>query len=365
MKKKILLVSDFYEPHKSGIVTYIIQIINVLKSQNFEISILTTKYKNNLKEIENINGINVIRCRPTLKISRGYYSIDLVLKFLKIYKNYDIINIHLPLTEIFPIAFLVSKKKTIVNYHCLPEFPFYLKFLKFYFYIFGILSVLKSSKNIVLSKDYFDNIIFHNYLNNNTFEVSPYILPPKVKSKKTINDNFKIGYLGRLSNEKGIEYLIDASKKLSINNFKHELIIAGDDQDIRFYKYIKYLKKRSKFSSNIKFIGRIEDKDIQNFFENINIFVLPSTNSFEAFGIVQLEAMSYGVPVIASNLYGVRTIIKKTKNGHLFNNKNSEDLYSKIFEYKNNPLNSDEVIQNVQKHYNKQIFKKKLLKLLS
>ena len=90
------------------------------------------------------------------------------------------------------------------------------------------------------------------------------------------------------------------------------MIIAGDLEDMRFEKYIKKVLLRSKENSNIRFVGKIEEKNKSEFYQFLNVFALPSVNSFEAFGIVQLEAMSYGVPVVASNIKGVRSVIKKT-----------------------------------------------------
>ncbi len=364
MVKKVLIVTDFYNPHKSGIITYIDNIINIIKKKNYKITILTTLHEYNLKENEIINNVEIIRCKPTIKISRGFYSFELVLKFIKIRKNFNLINIHYPLVEIFPIIFFTNKIKTIINYHCLPHFPFYAKLVTFYFYIFGLVSFLRSKSIITLSFDYQKNIPLHKFFSNRTYEIPPYISIPKFDAKlKKKNSKIKIGYLGRLSNEKGLEYLISASNKLEENNINHDLIIAGNNKDFRFKKYIQKLKNIS--NKNVHFIGKIDEKEKKEFYQNLDIFILPSVNSLEAFGIVQLEAMSFGIPVIASNIYGVRSIIKNTNNGYLFKNKNSDDLFEKILICKNNLQLPKFVIHNVIKYYNKEKFEKKILKLFS
>ncbi len=361
MNKSILIVTDFYHPHKSGIITYINQFVLALKLKNIKITVLTTKHNNQDDDEEILNGIKIIRCKPFIRISRGFYSIDLIFKFIKISKSFDIINMHLPLAEVFPLVFFTKKKNTIVNYHCLPSFPITLTFIKFYFYIFGIFSILKSKKIIVLSEDYFKNIFFHHFLSHKCIEIPPYITAHSIQLKKNINKKiFKLGYLGRISNEKGLEYLIDVSNKFQNKNINHEIIIAGNDKDARFKDYIKFLKFKSQGNNNIRFIGDVDDKQKQDFFNQIDIFVLPSINSFEAFGIVQLEAMSYGNPVLASNLFGVRSIIKKTKNGYLFKSKDADDLYNKILLCINKPFNSSEVIKKVQQYYSKEKFKKNI-----
>ena len=154
MSKKILIVTDFFEPHTSGIVTYISQLIDSLKNNNFEITVLTTRFSNKISKIENLNGVKIIRCKPFLKISRGFYSIDLVLKYINLYKKFDIVNLHLPLVEIFPIIFFLKRKHTNINYHCLPEFPAILKLIKFYFYFFGICASLISKKRSIVFRSF-------------------------------------------------------------------------------------------------------------------------------------------------------------------------------------------------------------------
>ena len=366
-KKKILIVTDYYYPHISGIVTYIDQMINSFKNENYLITILTTQHDKNLDLIEKYRKIEIIRCKPTINISRGSYSLQLVYKFFKIYKKYDYINIHFPLTEIFPI-FLFLSKNTILNYHCLPDFNFYQKIFSFYFYFFGLISIFISKKNVVLSKDYFENIFFHKFFLKNVVEIPPYVKDQNNKKlnpiKKNNSDVLKIGYLGRICEEKGLENLILASELLEKRKIKHKMIIAGDLEDMRFEKYIKKVLLRSKENSNIRFVGKIEEKNKSEFYQFLNVFALPSVNSFEAFGIVQLEAMSYGVPVVASNIKGVRSVIKKTNNGLLFQKNNVKDLVEKLlFIRNNNNLNSDKIIEKVNLNFSKECFDKKILKL--
>ena len=134
MQQKILIVTDFYKPHISGIVTYINQLL-VYYQNDYKITVLTTKYSSELQSLESSGNVEIIRCKPLFKISRGYFSLSLILKFIKIYKNYKYINIHLPIVEILPLVLFIRKKNTIIHYHCLPEFPLLLKIFKFIFFL--------------------------------------------------------------------------------------------------------------------------------------------------------------------------------------------------------------------------------------
>ncbi len=362
MGKKILIVTDFYNPHKSGIVTYIDQMIGSIRENQDKVTVLTTLNDKKLSKIELTNQVEIIRCKPTIKLSRGFYSIELVIKFLTIYKKYNIVNLHLPLAEILPIIFFTNKNNTIINYHCLPYFKFHLKIISFYFYFFGLISIFRSKTVISLSLDYFNKIYFHKYFKNKINEIPPYIKEIKYLSKtKTENNILTLGYLGRISNEKGLEYLISASNILNKKNIDHNLIIAGDTSDLRFKKYINHLKKIS--NQNTNFVGNLSEKEKDEFYKKIDIFILPSINSFEAFGIVQLEAMSYGIPVIASDINGVKSIVQKTKNGYLFKNKNSKDLANKIVLCIEKKFENDLIKKNVISNYNKNLFSKNLKSL--
>ena len=66
--KKLLIVTDFYLPHRSGITTYIENLIKIL-NQNFEITILTGNYNNSLKNLQQINNIKIIRSKTSFNVS--------------------------------------------------------------------------------------------------------------------------------------------------------------------------------------------------------------------------------------------------------------------------------------------------------
>ena len=369
MKKKILIVSDFFKPHTSGITTYIDLTIKFLLENNFDITLLTIKHQTNLSEYEEIDKIKIIRCDPLFGFRRGLYSLNLIKRFITESKKNDYINIHYPLAEIFPLIFWINKK-TIFTYHCVPFYKsILLKFIKFYFYFFGLIGMLLSKKIISLSKDYIINFTFHNLFLNKIHEISPYVLKiPNIEQNYNNNKDdgiLKIGYLGRICEEKGLEYLISASEKLNIKNINHKLTIAGNNKDNRFKKYINKLANLSNTNKSIEFIGPINESEKNFFFQSLDVFILPSINSFEAFGIVQIEAMLHGVPVIASNLKGVRIPVLYTGNGYNFDINKSNELADLIIKLKNNKLKNKVSIQrNCLDHFNKKKFKESYFNLL-
>ena len=372
--KKILIVSDFYKPHNSGIVTIINQYKKALHGENFLIFILTGKLNILEKKISREEkNVIIIKSNKTFNFSRGFYSFEMIKDFFLISKKIDIINIHFPISIIFPLIFF-SKKPIIQSFHCMP--PFKVNFSSIiifvYFYIFGFFSFLFSKKILVLSKDYAHSL-YGGIFNYKLIELAPYASNNKnnFENKDKVLRNKKIptiGYLGRISEEKGLINLIEASKYLELNNFSHKLIIAGNFKDVRFKKYINKVLEVSKNSNSIIFVKEVGFKEKEIFFNSIDILILPSIDSFEAFGLVQLEAMSEGKLIIASNLKGVKDPITKTGNGIIIKKPINKFSISKAI--KDGSLmaldfKKKDVIYNLEKNYNQSSFDLEFKKILN
>ncbi len=370
MTNKILIVSDFYKPHISGITTYIENFIEIYKKKNVKLTILTGNYNGRLKTYEKLDKVEIIRSKKLFSFNRGFFSLDLIKKFFYEAKKNDKVILIYPLVEIFPLIFLTNKP-VILNYICLPNGKSLIeKLFFFYFYFFGIISMNISKKIVVLTNSYFYNFFLHNLFKRKTVEILPYIKNNQLDDnylKYKNSENFmNIGFLGRLSSEKGIESIIEVSNFMNKKNIAHKLLIAGDDKDKRFQKYIYKLKEISRDNNSIKFLGKINEKEKNLFFKDIDFLILPSINSFEAFGLVQLEAMSYGKLVLVSNLKGVNYPVLLTKNGIIFNEHKKNLIYESLIEIKKMSLNIDKknIIKNYTDHFNKENYEREFSKIL-
>jgi rhamnosyl/mannosyltransferase len=101
-------------------------------------------------------------------------------------------------------------------------------------------------------------------------------------------------FAGRLVYYKGIQYLIDAVRDLDL-----KLLIAGEGPLRPVLE--KQIEERS-LKSKVRILGRVTDSELANLYSISDLFVLPSTEPSEAFGLVQLDAMAYGLPVINTDL---------------------------------------------------------------
>jgi rhamnosyl/mannosyltransferase len=149
----------------------------------------------------------------------------------------------------------------------------------------------------------------------------------KVNDIKKAYKNKKIIFsIGRLEYYKGFEYLIESAKYLDDS---YVILIGGKGSlDMELNKLI--LNK--KLESKVVMLGEINYKNLGNYFEASDIFCLPSIAKSEAFGIVQIEAMSFGKPIISTQIEGsgVDWVNKNMESGVTVPIKNSEKIAEAI-----------------------------------
>ncbi len=146
-----------------------------------------------------------------------------------------------------------------------------------------------------------------------------------------------IGTIARLAKEKNLEFLIEAVKILSDQNYQIKLKIAGSGQE---EQGLRNLCTSLNLNQQVEFLGWIEDK--KSFFSQIDIFCLPSKE--ETFGIVLLEAMLYNKPIVTTNTDGAKMILKDKISGILVDNSDQTKLASLIASAILDLLNNPEII---------------------
>ncbi|MGC9190974.1 MAG: glycosyltransferase [Candidatus Micrarchaeia archaeon] len=142
-------------------------------------------------------------------------------------------------------------------------------------------------------------------------------------SKKKI-----VFYVGRLSKEKHLDVLIKAIKRLDSD---YMLVVGGTGPAMDYYKN---LVGRLNMHDRVKFVGFIDDKLLPKYYKAADLLCLPST--FETQGIVSLEAMAVGKPVVGADYLALHEMIKNGKNGEKFKPGDAVSCASKIEKVINN-----------------------------
>lgn len=302
MKKlKVLEVNKAYFPHIGGIESLVKQYSEDLRKY-CNVKTLVCRDDRGKTVIDNINGAEITRAG-----SFGtYFSCPLSLSFIglfrKMAKNADIVHINVPF-PLADIALLLSgyKGKVAVSWHSdivrQKKLMFFYK--PFMMYLLKRADVIFTATQGHIDKsDYLPEfrekcrilpygIIPEEYL---AIERLPF-LTEKLHNKSAK----KVFFTGRLVYYKGVDVLLNAFRE--VHNC--ELFIAGTGE---LEKWLKEFTKSCGLEKKVHFLGFLPDNKLKQAYADCDIFVLPSVAKSEAFGIVQLEAMIYGKPVINTNL---------------------------------------------------------------
>ncbi len=134
-----------------------------------------------------------------------------------------------------------------------------------------------------------------------------------------------VGGMDRSHDFKGVPILLQAFKKAAVPNLKLHLVGDGELRP-RYEELTASLA----IADRVAFHGSLSPEDLSRIYRCADLFVLPSTGASEAFGLVLLEAMASGVPTVASDLPGVRTVVREGETGWLVAPGDADDLAERI-----------------------------------
>lgn len=190
--------------------------------------------------------------------------------------------------------------------------------------------VLRLLKRIISISNYVENSL-PSHLKQKAVTIYNPISLNNNNSSKNIEDRKNIVYLGRISKEKGPDLLLDAFINIH-NSIDANLVIAGFDSSSADENYAASMREKLEklpvnLKNRIKLISWVSD--VEEIFNTTCLLVVPSRVK-EGLGRSALEAMSYGVPVVAANNGGLIEVVEDGVTGYLFEPDNVYDLQEKI-----------------------------------
>lgn len=261
-------------------------------------------------------------------------------------KNYDIVHLHLPFFGAAYFVYLAknlmkNKFKLVVSYH-MDVIGTGLKKKIFSIYNKYVLpKIIKSADKIIISSvDYIQESKISEYYfkYQSQFQEIPFgvsekfkLLPKRgdlIKKYQIKPTDFIVGFVGGLDSAhyfKGVNILITAISK--INNPNVKALIVGEGNLKKDYQALAI---QLNIEKRIIFAGYVKEEELPDHYNLFDIFILPSIDKSEAFGLVILEAMACGRPIIASYLKGVRTTFNQGEQGFFVEPQNPKDIADKI-----------------------------------
>lgn len=280
---------------------------------------------------KNYNGLkksfdtSIVFCKSSSnKFNRlFFYFIFFFKSTVALFRGHDLIYIHFPTRSALALVFFSNKKgKLAINFHGSDlNLKNYLN--KFFFFL--IRKKLNLSNLIISPSDYYKKKI------NKLFPKQKIIVSPSSGVKDSFystpvnkNKSSNIIYISTISEEKGIFDLIEAFLDLNKDLDHIKLSIYGHGKKEPLFK----LKKIIKNHNNIKFYGPLIHNELPAVLNRHKFLVFPSRA--ESLGLIGLEALACGTPVVGSNLPAIQTYLKHDYNGLLFECANSSDLKAKM-----------------------------------
>lgn len=299
---KVLHIGKFYPPYFGGIEKVNFDLVEGLNNDGVETDVLC--FNENL-------GSEIIHDRYQIfksKVILNVFSTPISIDFFKILKQikdkYSIIHVHLPNpTAIMAILHVRFKGKIIVHWH---SDIIRQKIAKFFFNPFQKRLLKMASTIVVTSQNYLEGSDdlkpFRNKVQIVPIGIDHQEFPKNPNLSDRIRRKFagkKVVFaLGRHIYYKNFSTLIDAVKTFDENTI---LLLGGEGE---LSSELKNQVIKNSLEDNVVFLGKIPFEELGVYFELAEVFCLPSNEKSEAFGVVIIEAMSFGCPVVSCNIKG-------------------------------------------------------------
>lgn len=243
--------------------------------------------------------------------------------------RFDIVHVHEPTVPILPLAVLRhSQTVNIGTFHAYRETVHlgyeYGKALldPFLDRLDGRIAVSKAARDYIAQYFPGDYTIIPNGVDVARFG------GPQVTPLETLQDGkLNILFVGRLEQRKGFRYLLQAFPYIKAAVPEARLVVVGaysKEDRAPFLRYCRAHRLR-----DVKFVGYAQASELPRYYRSAHLFVSPATG-YESFGIVLLEAMAAGAPVVASNIMGYRSVVTPGLDGVLVPPENPQALAESI-----------------------------------
>lgn len=321
---------DYYRPNISGLTLYVESLAKGLAGRGHDVTILTHAHTAGLPPDETDGGVRVVRAPVLARAGKALISPAILGAARRELARSDVLHLHSPLVNAVPLAVAGRSARVplVVTYHCdLKPPPGVVQRV--------IETLARGSQNFALTRahtivTYTEDYARHTPSLANRISRVRWILPPVVAPQMTgrspdeiraqygIRGGPVLLFLGRFAEEKGLSYLVAALPEIRRRFPQASLVLAGEKDRVPGETVGERLAPLlADPNSGVVATGSVPPERVGDLFRVADLLVLPSTNSTESFGLVQIEAMLEGVPVVASDLPGVRQPVLMTGMGEI------------------------------------------------
>ncbi len=316
---RILCALTYYRPYTSGLTIYVERLARGLVRRGHQITILTSQYDPSLPKLEWLDGVRIVRAPVLARVSKGVIMPTFGWLATRLALEHDAMSLHLPQFDAPGLALRgrILKQPVVLTYHSDLKLPPGLlnQVANRVVNVTNQLAAALATRIVAYTQDFADS---SPYLRRWHKKVT--IIPPPIEVANVPEEEIHafrrrwnlqgpvIGMAARLAAEKGVEILLEALPRILAVYPTARVLFAGQHEHVLGEE--EYARRLAplldQFRDHWTFLGILSPKEMAAFFPNLDVLVVPSLNSTETFGLVQVEAMLCGTPTVASNLPGVR-----------------------------------------------------------
>jgi glycosyltransferase involved in cell wall biosynthesis len=327
---RILIALTYYRPHYSGLTIHAEREARALVRRGHQVRVLTSQFDRDLPEFEIKDGVEIQRMPVAVHISKGVIMPSMPIVARRLAAQCDVIHLHAPQLDAALIATLGRwmNKPVVLTYHCDLQLPkgFVHRMANGASNLANHISARQAQVIVHNTYDYAEHSPFLKHYLDKVFPIYPPVEVAAIgeADRQAFRQKFQlqpgervIGMAARLATEKGVEYLAEALPTI-MNEFPQaRVLFVGPHQKVVGEEaYAQRLEPLlASLGDHWSFLGILTPAEMTAFFQECEVTILPSINSTESYGLVQVESMMCGTPVVSSDLPGVRVPVQETGMG--------------------------------------------------
>jgi len=329
---RILIVLTYYRPHTSGLTIYVERMARGLAARGHQVTVLTSRFDRACPLETMEHGVRVVRAPVLFRVSKGVIMPTFGWLATRLVREHDVISLHLPQFDAAGVAARgrLMGRPTVLTYHSdleLPPGPFNWV-VNQVVHVMNRLAGLLADRVVAYTQDFADHSPFLRTFRRKIEVIPPPVDLPEVgpgaaaafaRMHDLDGQRPVIGMVARLAAEKGVEVLFQALPDVLASLPEARVLFAGQYRNVLGEEaYARRLEPLFReYEERWQFLGVLNPTQLAALYPNLACIVVPSLNSTESFGLVQVEAMLCGTPSIASDLPGVRQPVNQTGMGEI------------------------------------------------
>lgn len=326
---RILVALTYFRPHVSGLTIYAERLARGLAQRGHTVTVLTSRFHPALPARERVDGVEIIRVPVSAKISKGVVMPLFPLYAAGLIPRHDVVNAHMPQFEAALLTLLgrAYRKRVVLTYQCDLRLPHgvFNRIVQATLRPLNYCAARLADRIVTTTDDYARSSPFLNRFMHKVVAIPPLIDMPapdpavtqRLVDRWDLNGRARVGFAARFAAEKGVEYLLQAVPAMLQEFPDLQLVFTGAYKDtVGEEQYLASLAPLlQRYADRLTFLDLLKPEEMPSFFSLCDVLAVTSLNCTEAFGLVQVEAMLSGTPVVASDLPGVREAVRRTGMG--------------------------------------------------